>query len=95
MTTGLPAMLMRGGTSKGLYVLRDGEIFCHGTPEETLNPTVLRQVFGVDGEVSVHPLTNKLNITVVPPSLRTTPPSHQGARHGQADRTRESMDQNG
>lgn len=45
-----------------LYVVKDGNLFCYGTPEDLLTPQMLKEVFGVEAEVSIHPLTKKPNI---------------------------------
>jgi len=46
-----------------LIVLQNGEIVANGTPEEVLTRTMLREVFGVATEVTIHPLTGKTHIT--------------------------------
>ncbi|MFC4770250.1 ABC transporter ATP-binding protein [Effusibacillus consociatus] len=46
-----------------LYVIESGEIVTSGTPEEVLRPELLRNVFGVETEVIIHPITGKPHIT--------------------------------
>lgn len=49
-----------------LYVLKAGQLVASGTPEEVLQPNLIRDVYGVWSEVSTHPLTGKLTITFFP-----------------------------
>ena len=49
-----------------LYIMAEGEIVAAGTPEDVLQPALLRQVFGVEAEVQVHPRTGKLHIVFLP-----------------------------
>ncbi|MEA0555836.1 heme ABC transporter ATP-binding protein [Lysinibacillus irui] len=49
-----------------IYVLQNGRIVCHGTPEEVLTPTLLREVFHVFADIQIHPLTGKPYLTYVP-----------------------------
>lgn len=52
-----------------IYVMKDGQIYTSGTPEEVLTPELLRDVFGIRADVIVHPLTQKVSITYLPASL--------------------------
>ena len=45
-----------------IYVMMDGEVFVQGTPEEVLTEDNIREVYGVESYVDVHPRTGKLNI---------------------------------
>lgn len=45
-----------------LYVLSGGELVASGTPEEVLEPGVIRDVFGVETEVVTHPGTGKKHV---------------------------------
>ncbi|MEW9094874.1 MAG: ABC transporter ATP-binding protein [Clostridiaceae bacterium] len=45
-----------------IYVIKEGNVFCYGVPEEVLKPEVLKEVFGVEAEVAIHPRTGKINI---------------------------------
>jgi len=49
-----------------IYVLQRGRIVCHGTPEEVLTPSLLREVFGVFADIQTHSLTGKPYLTYVP-----------------------------
>lgn len=49
-----------------LYVLKQGQLVASGTPEAVLNPDLIRDVYGVWSEVSLHSLTGKLTITFFP-----------------------------
>ena len=55
-----------------LYLMAEGAIVAAGTPEEVLQPALLREVFGVDAEVQVHPRTGKLHIVFLPAHAATT-----------------------
>lgn len=45
-----------------IYVLNDGNIVLSGYPEEVLTEDMIKNVFEVNSEVSLHPKTNKLNV---------------------------------
>ena len=49
-----------------LYVLKQGQLVASGTPETVLHPDLIRDVYGVWSEVSLHSLTGKLTITFLP-----------------------------
>ena len=34
-----------------IYVLKDGQVIAHGTPEDVLTPELIRSVYEVDAEV--------------------------------------------
>ncbi len=55
-----------------IYLMAEGEIVAAGTPEEVLQPTLLREVFGVEAEVQIHPRTGKLHIVFLPAHAATT-----------------------
>jgi iron complex transport system ATP-binding protein len=40
-----------------------------GSPEEVLTEQLLGDVFGVQADIVVHPLTGKIHITFLPPSV--------------------------
>ena len=48
------------------YVLKQGQLVASGTPEAVLHPDLIRDVYGVWSEVSLHSLTGKLTITFFP-----------------------------
>ncbi|MER7110498.1 ABC transporter ATP-binding protein [Streptomyces sp. NPDC000229] len=49
-----------------LYVLRDGEVAASGPPHEVLTERLLSEVYGVAGEVIVHPRTGAPHVTFLP-----------------------------
>ena len=52
-----------------LYVLKDGYIVCHGAPSEVITEEMIKEVYDVDSNVYINPITNKLSIEYLPPSL--------------------------
>lgn len=52
-----------------LYVLKDGEIVLSGTPEEVLTEQNIKDVYGVDCTVQIHPKTRRVAITYLPASI--------------------------
>ncbi|MFF9349035.1 ABC transporter ATP-binding protein [Streptomyces sp. NPDC014734] len=49
-----------------LYVLRDGEVTASGPPAEVLTAQLLQEVYGVTGEVVIHPRTGAPHVTFLP-----------------------------
>lgn len=49
-----------------LYVFKDGKIYKHGKPEDILTSKVIEEVFHVNAEVIIHPITKKPHITYLP-----------------------------
>ncbi|MFI9626739.1 ABC transporter ATP-binding protein [Streptomyces sp. NPDC052042] len=49
-----------------LYVLRGGEVTASGPPADVLTAELLREVYGVAGEVVVHPRTGAPQVTFLP-----------------------------
>ena len=49
-----------------LYVLQDGKIVAAGIPEEVLTSNLIRTVYGVNAEISPHPVTGRLHIAYFP-----------------------------
>src|SRR3712207_1878291 len=45
-----------------IYIMKNGNIVSYGKPEEVITKEMLRDVFEVDGDVYIHPKTNKINI---------------------------------
>ncbi|MEJ8547459.1 heme ABC transporter ATP-binding protein [Brevibacillus borstelensis] len=45
-----------------IYVIQNGRIAAAGTPEQVMHPEMLREVFGVETEVYIHPKTRKKHI---------------------------------
>ena len=43
-----------------IYVIKDGEVHSHGTPQEVLNKQMLREVFGINAEIVKHPISDKI-----------------------------------
>ncbi|WP_082232775.1 heme ABC transporter ATP-binding protein [Halobacillus massiliensis] len=52
-----------------IYVMKDGSIYASGTPEEILTSVVLHEVFKINTDVRIHPVTNKVMITYLPESI--------------------------
>ena len=52
-----------------IYVLNNGNIVSSGYPEEVLTERMIKDVFGVNSEVSLHPKTNKLNVVYLSNSI--------------------------
>ena len=52
-----------------LYVLKDGYIVCHGAPSEVITEEIIKEVYDVDSNDYINPITNKLSIEYLPPSL--------------------------
>ncbi|TYR81282.1 ABC transporter ATP-binding protein [Priestia megaterium] len=46
-----------------LYVIQNGQVVLTGKPETVLTEDHLREIFGVETEVSIHPVTKKPHIT--------------------------------
>lgn len=49
-----------------IYVLKDGKIVLHGTPEEVFTEENIYNVYGVHSSVTKHPITGKMAITFLP-----------------------------
>lgn len=52
-----------------LYVLKDGNIVCHGAPSKVITEEMIKEVYDVDSNVYINPITNKLSIEYLPPAL--------------------------
>lgn len=52
-----------------LYVLKDGNIVCNGAPHEVITKEMIKEVYDVDSNVYINPVTNKLSIEYLPPTL--------------------------
>jgi iron complex transport system ATP-binding protein len=46
-----------------LYVIQNGQVVMSGTPENVLTKDRIREVFGVETEIIIHPVTKKPHIT--------------------------------
>lgn len=68
-----------------LYVLHGGEAIVSGAPEEVLTPRLIREVYGVGSEVSIHPATGRPHVTFVPESLRHHGREEERKRHRSGD----------
>lgn len=49
-----------------IIVMSRGEIVSHGTPDQVLTPTLIREIFGIRAQVSTNPETQKIQIYYVP-----------------------------
>lgn len=49
-----------------LYVLKDGKVSRYGTPEEILTPEIIYDIYGINADVRIHPITQKTAITFLP-----------------------------
>lgn len=45
-----------------LYVIQNGKVVSSGTPETVLTTVLIREVFGVETEIMIHPITHKTHI---------------------------------
>jgi iron complex transport system ATP-binding protein len=61
-----------------LYVIREGRIVTSGTPEKVFTPELIRDVFGVEADVMIHPRTGKPHIFFM--SERTADGRQSGSR---------------
>lgn len=52
-----------------LYVLKNGNIVCTGAPIKIITKEIIKEVYDVDSNVHVNPITNKLLIEYLPPEL--------------------------
>ena len=54
-----------------LCFLREGRVVASGPPEEILHPSLIRDVFGVEAEVAIHPVTGKKQVYYFSENTRT------------------------
>ncbi len=52
-----------------VYVLKEGEVYKSGTPIEIFTPEIIFQVYGINTDIRIHPITNKVSITYLPKIL--------------------------
>ena len=52
--------------SDKIYAINDGKIVAFGKPEEVLTKDLIKNIFEVNSEVSIHPITGKINIVFLP-----------------------------
>jgi len=53
-----------------IYAIGWGEIQAQGTPEDILTPVLIRELYGVEAEVSIHPKTGRPSVAFLPPDPR-------------------------
>ena len=46
--------------------MKAGKLVCIGTPEEVFTPELIKQLFGVNTQVTVNSYTGKPNIVFIP-----------------------------
>ncbi len=51
-----------------LYLLRDGQILAHGSPQQVLTSSLIKEAYGVYAEVGRHPITGQLHLAFAPSS---------------------------
>lgn len=49
-----------------ILMMHQGKIVCLGTPEEVLTKENIKQYFGVNAQIDVHNITNKIHISFLP-----------------------------
>ncbi|WP_410495586.1 ABC transporter ATP-binding protein [Cellulosilyticum sp. ST5] len=52
-----------------LYVLKEGSIVYQGAPNEIITEEMIKKVYDVDSHIYINPITNKLSIEYLPPTL--------------------------
>ncbi|MFY0758408.1 heme ABC transporter ATP-binding protein [Metabacillus dongyingensis] len=52
-----------------IFVMHQGEIAAYGSPEEVLTKQLLKEIFRVNADINIHPLTKKTHITFLSESL--------------------------
>lgn len=65
-----------------IYLLRDGVVVAHGSPEQVLTPDRVAAVFGVHATPGVHPVTGRLHLALSrlsDPALISAPTSLEGS----------------
>ncbi len=62
-----------------LAMLQTGRLLAHGTPEDTLTPRLLKQVYGVEAGIHPHPDNGKPQVFVRMPSPRRADPVFHAA----------------
>ena len=53
-----------------LYVLKNGKVVKQGTPEEILTQETIYDIYGINADVRLHAITNKIAITFLPGNLK-------------------------
>ncbi len=66
-----------------IFLLQEGRVVASGTPEEVLQPDLIRKVYQVDAWVEHHARTNRLQVTFYPLTIsaQTGFPSKNGEVH--------------
>ncbi|MEG0035246.1 MAG: ABC transporter ATP-binding protein [Oscillospiraceae bacterium] len=53
-----------------IYILKDGRLVASGKPEELFTRDLIKEVYNIDADIMINPITGKANITYLPQSLR-------------------------
>ena len=61
-----------------IYVMRAGEIYASGTPDEIITPGLIGEVFGVTADIHKHSLTGRPHAAFIPGNISEKPHIHEG-----------------
>jgi iron complex transport system ATP-binding protein len=52
-----------------IFVIKNGKIYKSGSPEEVLTSQLIYEVYGIQADITVHPITRKISVTYLPAGL--------------------------
>lgn len=52
-----------------IYILKDGKFIGQGSPEELLTCENIKNIYGINADIRIHPVTKKVCISYIPDSL--------------------------